>query len=629
MSELPKLLVMGMVILKLCWSFHLVTVAADTGCPLDFSTLDFTTLTSVCSEQNIGRCCRYVHALVGISLAQYANATSQIGVPSLLAEACKSALLNNLLLSGLAPNATAFCGLGTKITFDILCKDLKTVEGIEQIPKFNEVHLYCMKPVSSLGECQVCLNASIMFIRHLQGAKSNLTLSICRDATFVAIASHGNLKFAIDKASCFFGIQGLGGQPVMTQKDKPFFPVPSPALPPTLDNPSTSANSTVSFVKKADSSHWMLIMGIGVGLTGFILSLFFFLLVLIQRKRKVLKNSEESNLFKRTRNLIPTSCRQSEKWTEGRASVFRRFSYKEIRMATDDFSTIIGRGGFGSVYKGRFQDGLVAAVKQIDGLSGQGEKDFLKEMELLGRLHHRHLVTLKGFCSKRYERFLVYEYMENGSLKEHLHGPTKTSFNWITRIQIAADIAAALEYLHCYCDPRLCHGDIKSSNILLDVNFLSKLADFGLARASPSDGNNSQHTNSDIRGTPGYMDPEYIITQQLTLKSDIYSYGVLLLELISGRKAVYEKTNLVEWAQKYILEESEWPKMVDPNLADTYRFEELKCVINIARMCTQREGEARPSITKVLHLLYNNLDVVSPDVNKQPRQPNNMHNSDD
>lgn len=623
MSELPKRLVIGLVIifcLKLCCSLPPVTVEADTGCPLDFSTLDFTGLTSVCSEKNKGRCCRYVHALVGISLAQYANATSQIGVPSLLTEACKSALSNNLLLSGLAPNATAFCGLGTKITVDLLCKDLKTVKGIEQIPKFNEVQLNCMKPISSLGECQICLNASIMFIRHLQGAVNNLTLSICRDATFVAIASHGNLKFAVDKASCFFGIQGLGDQPVLTQKDKPFFPMPSPTLSPTLDNPLTSANSNVSFVKKDDSSHWMLIMGVGVGLTGFILSLFFFLLVLIQRKRKELNNSEESNLFNWTRNLIPNSCRQSEKWREGQASMFRRFSYKEIRIATDDFSTIIGRGGFGSVYKGRFQDGLVAAVKQMDGLSGQGETDFLKEMELLGRLHHRHLVTLKGFCSKRYERFLVYEYMENGSLKEHLHGPTKTSLNWITRIQIAADIAAALEYLHFYCDPRLCHGDIKSSNILLDENFVSKLADFGLARALPSDGNNSQHTNSDIRGTPGYMDPEYIITQQLTLKSDIYSYGVLLLELISGRKAIYEKTNLVEWAQKYILEESEWAKMVDPNLADTYHFEELKCVINIARMCTQREGEARPSIRKVLHLLYNKLDVASPDVNRGRRR---------
>lgn len=619
MSELRKHLVIGLVMiwwLKICCSLPPVTVAAVTGCPLDFSTLDFTALTSVCSEQNIGRCCRYVHALVGISLAQYANATSQIGVSSLLTETCKSTLLNNFLLSGLPLNATAFCGLGTKITVDLLCKDLKTVQGIEKIPKFNEVQLNCMKPISSLGECQICLNASIMFIRHLQVAVNNLTLSICRDATFVAIASHGNLKFAVDKASCFFGIQDLGSQPVLIQKEKPFFPVPSPALLPTPGNPLTSANSTVS---NADSSHFILIMGVGVGLTGFVLSLFFLLLVLIQRKRKELKNSEESNLFNWTRNLIPNSCRQSEIWSEGQASMFRRFSYKEIRMATNDFSTIIGRGGFGSVYKGRFQDGFVAAVKQMDGVYGQGKNEFLKEMEILGRLHHRHLVTLKGFCSKRYERFLVYEYMENGSLKEHLHGPTKTSLNWTTRIQIAADIAAALEYLHFYCDPRLCHGDIKSSNILLDENFVSKLADFGLARALPSDGNNSQHTNSDIRGTPGYMDPEYIITQQLTVKSDIYSYGVLLLELISGRKAIYENTNLVEWAQKYILEESDCAKMVDPILAGTYHFEELKCVINIARMCTQREGAARPSIRKVLHLLHNKLDVASPDVNRSRR----------
>ncbi|KAH7314757.1 hypothetical protein KP509_21G019000 [Ceratopteris richardii] len=244
-------------------------------------------------------------------------------------------------------------------------------------------------------------------------------------------------------------------------------------------------------------------------------------------------------------------------------------------------------------------------------VSRQREKEFCKEMEFLGRLHHRHLVTLRGFCITRTERFLVYEYMENGSLKEHLQaGHSKAPLDWRSRIQIAIDVAAALEYLHFFCDPPLCHRDIKSSNILLDQHFVAKVADFGLAHATPTPTSAAAHEqlSTDVRGTPGYLDPEYVVTRQLTLKSDIYSYGVLLLELITGRGAVQDNRNLVSWSQPYLATDSKVPLMVDPDLESNYDSEELKSLVKLVKMCTQKEGKSRPNIRQVLSFLYERLD---------------------
>eukprot|EP01018_Ginkgo_biloba_P016481 Gb_26358 [translate_table: standard] len=443
---------------------------------------------------------------------------------------------------------------------------------------------------------------------------------------------------------------------ILTRRAKPFPQVPSASVSSNAgpEHSPTSAYSSIAFIKETHSStHLALILGVGIGVTGVALAFLLLLIFLIHRKRKELKNNEVANISHWNRTLISSSCRKLQKWRKGgsnsfrrqcmvycmglalnfipvlvefhtilayllgsigyiagQSSMFRRFSHKEIRRATDDFSTIIGRGGFGTVYRARFKDGLVAAVKRMNKVSQQDE--FCKEMELLGQLHHRHLVTLIGFCAERHERFLIYEYMENGSLKEHLHAPIRTHLNWRIRLQIAVDVAAALEYLHFYCDPPLCHRDIKSSNILLDENFVAKVSDFGLAHAAPSGANNFEPINTDVRGTPGYMDPEYLITQELTEKSDVYSYGVLLLELITARQAVHDNKNLVEWAQKYILDDTILCEMVDPDLENTYDLEEIQGLVSIVTMCTQRRGKSRPSIRHVLQLLYERLDIASP-----------------
>nr|DAD41255.1 TPA_asm: hypothetical protein HUJ06_015578 [Nelumbo nucifera] len=384
----------------------------------------------------------------------------------------------------------------------------------------------------------------------------------------------------------------------------------SPSLTPEASPsslPDASPSQLLVGIPSEEHHHpyHLTVIRVGIAVTAVSVFLLIILIFLIHRKSRELGDSE--NLDKTCWNVFPPQPIQ--KGQDG-PSTFQKFSYKETKRATYNFSTTIGQGGFGTVYKAQFSDGFVAAVKRMNKVSEQGEDEFCREMELLGRLHHRHLVSLRGFCVEKHERFLIYEYMENGSLKDHLHSTGKTPLSWLTRIQIAIDVANALEYLHFYCDPPLCHRDIKSSNILLDENFIAKVSDFGLAHASKTGSINFEPVNTDICGTPGYMDPEYVVTQELTEKSDIYSYGVLLLELVTARRAIQDNRNLVEWSQQFMATESRLPELVDPAIGDSFDLEQLQTLVTIVRWCTPREGRVRPSIKQVLRLLYDSLDPM-------------------
>ncbi|XP_077242209.1 putative receptor-like protein kinase At1g49730 [Tasmannia lanceolata] len=577
------------------------------GCPLDLSGSNFTLVASVCSnEADKGKCCRYINAFVAVSIAHYANATGNLGVPSKLSEICVSSVSRTLEFYGIPPNATIFCGLGTKIPVTLQCKGRTTVMEMLHSPNFENVIQNCKMPLSLEGSCRSCLNAGIIYLHHLLGAEDNMTLSTCRDATFVSLASHGENMSIADMANCFFGVQGLNILPVnISEPSSPLLAPdgsPSPISAPT----STQLVMGIPITEHQHHYHLTLIPGIGIAVTGVAVLLLIVMILLILRKNRELKDS--GSLGGTTWKAFPAI--PIRKCQEGPSSMFRRFSYKETKKATGNFSTVIGRGGFGTVYKAQFSNDFVAAVKRMNKVSEQGEDEFCREMELLGRLHHRHLVSLRGFCVEKHERFLIYEYMENGSLKDHLDFPGKGPLSWQTRIQIAIDVANALDYLHFYCDPPLCHRDIKSSNILLDENFVAKVADFGLAHASRSGAISFEPVNTDIRGTPGYMDPEYVVTQELTQKSDIYSYGVLLLELVTARRAIQENRNLVEWSQKLMMTDSRLPELVDPAISDSFDLDQLQIMVRIVRWCTQREGRVRPSIKQVLRLLHEILDPV-------------------
>ncbi|ONI13203.1 hypothetical protein PRUPE_4G209600 [Prunus persica] len=296
------------------------------------------------------------------------------------------------------------------------------------------------------------------------------------------------------------------------------------------------------------------------------------------------------------------------------------FTFRELSVATNNFhpDNLLGEGGFGRVYKGKLEDtDRVVAVKQLDRNGFQGNREFLVEVLILSLLHHPHLVNLVGYCADGDQRILVYEYMAKGSLEDHLLdlGPGKKPLDWDTRMKIAAGAAKGLEYLHEQANPPVIYRDFKASNILLDENFLPKLSDFGLAKLGPT--GDKTHVSTRVMGTYGYCAPEYALTGQLTTKSDIYSFGVVFLEIITGRRVIdnnrpTEEQNLVTWAQPLFKDRRKFTLMADPLLEDKYPIKALYQALAVAAMCLQEEAATRPLISDVVTALeYLTVDGIA------------------
>ncbi|KAK9021391.1 hypothetical protein V6N11_011380 [Hibiscus sabdariffa] len=283
------------------------------------------------------------------------------------------------------------------------------------------------------------------------------------------------------------------------------------------------------------------------------------------------------------------------------------FSYEELTEATNGFSNqnLLGEGGFGAVYKGGLPDGREVAVKQLKIGGGQGEREFKAEIAIISRIHHRHLVSLVGYCISEDRRLLVYDYVPNNNLYFHLHGECMPVLDWAKRVKIAAGAARGIAYLHEDCNPRIVHRDIKSSNILLDNNFEARVSDFGLAKLA-LDANT--HVTTRVMGTFGYMAPEYASSGKLTEKSDVFSFGVVLLELITGRKPVDASQplgdeSLVEWARpllSHALDTEEFKGLADPKLGGDYVESEMFQMIEAATACVRHSAAKRPRMGQVV-----------------------------
>ncbi|GFS40016.1 protein kinase superfamily protein [Actinidia rufa] len=636
---------------------HFSLTMSATDCPLDLSGSNFTLAASICSNrEDRAKCCRYINAFIAVSIARYANITSNLGVGETSNQICLSSISETLARYGVTRNVTLFCGFGTKIPVNYECQGRSTVTQMLQSPKFADVTKNCKGPLSAEGTCRTWTQPLL----HLQAKLIMFQLLTLQ------VASLGFKGFLIPPAS----------EPAPSMLSPNASPTPLVAASPS------QVSLSVPLREKHRPYRLTLIPGLGIAVTAAAVMTLVALIFLIRRKSRELGDSDIVDKASSKAFTQPP-----RKFPEGPSSMFRKFGYKETKKATDNFNTIVGQGGFGTVFRAQFGDGSVAAVKRMDKVSEQAEDEFCREIDLLARLHHRHLVALRGYCIGKRERFLVYEYMANGSLKDHLHTPGRTPLSWQTRIQIAIDVANALEYLHFYCDPPLCHRDIKAGNdwklavagrsenassmgmfgerivgghehgnpcaalVLLefvgdtkggkhgggDIEVVAVdlglgptrrctrggrgsggrrggrgwrvvrsaeegvgngeeskgrvVADFGLAHASKDGSICFEPVNTDIRGTPGYMDPEYVVTQELTEKSDIYSYGVVLLELVTARRAIQDNKNLVEWSQVFMNSESRLPELVDPNIGDSIDLDQLETIVAIVRWCTQREGK--------------------------------------
>lgn len=290
----------------------------------------------------------------------------------------------------------------------------------------------------------------------------------------------------------------------------------------------------------------------------------------------------------------------------GRAA--KLFTGKEIKKATNDFSSdrLLGIGGYGEVYKGILQDGTVVAVKCAKLGNAKGTDQILNEVRILCQVNHRNLVGLLGCCVELEQPIMVYEFIENGTLLDHLQGQMPKGrglLSWTHRLRIARDTAESLAYLHFMAVPPIYHRDVKSSNILLDMKLNAKVSDFGLSRLAQAD---MSHISTCAQGTLGYLDPEYYRNYQLTDKSDVYSFGVVLLELLTSQKAIdfnraADDVNLAVYMQRMVSEEK-LIDVIDPMLkngATTIELDTMKALAFLALGCLEERRQNRPSMKEV------------------------------
>ncbi|XP_058731160.1 cysteine-rich receptor-like protein kinase 43 isoform X2 [Vicia villosa] len=281
------------------------------------------------------------------------------------------------------------------------------------------------------------------------------------------------------------------------------------------------------------------------------------------------------------------------------------FSYETLVSATKNFSAKLGEGGFGPVYKGKLSDGREIAVKKLSQTSNQGKKEFMNEAKLLARVQHRNVVDLLGYCVHGTEKLLVYEYLPHESLDKFLFKPDKREqLDWQRRFGIITGVAKGLLYLHEDAHQCIIHRDIKASNVLLADKWTPKIADFGMARLFPED---QSQVNTRVAGTNGYMAPEYMMHGRLSVKADVFSYGVLVLELITGQRNSsfnldVEEQNLFDWAYK-MYKKGKCLEIVDTTLVSTAITEQVAMCIQLALLCIQGDPQLRPTMRRVVVML--------------------------
>ncbi|KAE9607412.1 hypothetical protein Lal_00026614 [Lupinus albus] len=297
---------------------------------------------------------------------------------------------------------------------------------------------------------------------------------------------------------------------------------------------------------------------------------------------------------------------------------FRVFTLKELRDATNGFNRTlkIGEGGFGSVYKGsiRPQDGqgdsIVVAIKRLNTRGFQGHKEWLAEVQFLSVVNHPNLVKLLGYCSvdgeRGIQRLLVYEFMPNRSMDDHLFNKALPPLPWKTRLEIMLGAAQGLAYLHEGLEIPVIYRDFKSSNILLDTDFHPKLSDFGLAREGPQ--GDQTHVSTAVVGTHGYAAPEYIETGHLKVQSDMYSFGVVLYEILTGRRSLERsrptaEQKLLDWVKQYPADTSRFTMIIDPRLRNQYSPGAARKIAKLADSCLKKIPEDRPPMSQIVETL--------------------------
>ncbi|XP_031277536.1 probable serine/threonine-protein kinase PBL19 [Pistacia vera] len=367
-----------------------------------------------------------------------------------------------------------------------------------------------------------------------------------------------------------------------------------------------------------------------------------------ERSAPELKESRRSYDYSGGDRVVKSSCsaaspRGIPELYEEKAHNLRVFSFSELKQATNDFSRLlkIGEGGFGIVYKGSIKpadgkgDSTVVAIKKLNRDGLQGHKQWVAEVQFLGVVEHPNLVKLIGYCAvdgeRGIQRLLVYEFMPNRSLEDHLFSRAFPPLPWKTRLQIILGAAEGLAYLHEGLEVQVIFRDFKSSNVLLDENFKPRLSDFGLARVGPLAGRT--HVSTAVVGTYGYAAPDYIETGHLTAKSDVWSFGVVLYEILTGRRSLERnrpksEQKLLEWVKQYPVDSKKFGLMMDQRLENEYSINEARKIAKLADSCLSKSAKDRPKMSQVVERLKQVVQI-SEEVDSSPSHKNLELSEDD
>ncbi|KAG0538139.1 hypothetical protein BDA96_03G209600 [Sorghum bicolor] len=371
-------------------------------------------------------------------------------------------------------------------------------------------------------------------------------------------------------------------------------PAPSPATVIQIAPPSPSLVLSPRGATTARSSSANQVVVILATVGGFIFLVILFIAIFFMCKRRT--RHQEMEEMEEFEDLQGTPM---------------RFTFRQLKVATEDFRDKLGEGGFGTVYRGQFGEDIIA-VKNLDR-TGQGKREFLAEVQTIGGIHHINLVRLIGFCAERSHRLLVYEFMPKGSLDKWIYnrqGNNTTLLDWRTRCKIITHIAKGLCYLHEECTKRIAHLDVKPQNILLDDSFNAKLSDFGLCKLIDRD---TSQVITRMRGTPGYLAPEWL-TSQITEKADIYSFGIVVMEIISGRKNLdtsrsEESTHLITLLEERV-KNGQLAELIDKHNNDMQvHKQEVIQVMKLAMWCLQIDCKRRPQMSDVVKVMDGTMDV--------------------
>ncbi|XP_022948347.1 putative leucine-rich repeat receptor-like protein kinase At2g19210 [Cucurbita moschata] len=343
---------------------------------------------------------------------------------------------------------------------------------------------------------------------------------------------------------------------------------------------------------------------------GFLLLLFLIAAAIFWRK-KIRKSKEAVN------GVAKQTVDHSENWDTSK----RCYSYSDVLRMTNNFERTLGEGGFGRVYYGKIEN-IEVAVKMLSPRSIQGYQQFQAEVDLLMRVHHRNLTGLVGFCNEPTNKGLIYEYMGRGNLGSLISDDKSALLNWEDRLHIAVDAAQGLQYLHSGIKPAIVHRDVKSSNILLDDNFRAKVSDFGLSRVFPVD-DGATHVTTNVVGTPGYLDPEYYTSYRLNEKSDVYGFGIVLLEIITGKPVLTKSSEKVihiyQWVDS-MLSQGDISSIIDPKLKEDFNVNTVWKAVEIAMSCASPASTNRPTMNQVVIDLNEclNMELAHSASNQQP-----------